>query len=178
MCPGVSTGMSVKSLGLADVTGRPAAVRGRRASRAGRGQRKEEGKEKQLLIYEVEGPTTAPAVFLGSTRQPPRDPAALASCTSTRRHVAPEPDAPRAAAHASVSPPLPGSGATGRGADRAAPAASLRASERRLAHLTQCLLTAAQWFVLTETRRRLLSHPSPTLRKKSNCYRNQHSKKL
>lgn len=49
-----------------------------------------------------------------STRQPPRDPAALASCTSTRRHVAPEQDTPHAAARASVSPPLPGSGATGR----------------------------------------------------------------
>lgn len=109
MCPGVSTGMSVKSLGLADVTGRPAVGwpgGGRRASRASRGQK--EGKEKQLLVHEVEGPTTAPAAFLGKHPAAPRDPAALASCTNTHRHAAPEQDAPHAAARASVSPPLPG----------------------------------------------------------------------
>lgn len=74
----------------------------------------EEGKEKQLLIHDVEGPTTAPAVLLGKHPAAPQGPAALASCTSTRRHVAPEQDAPHAAARASASPLLPGSRATGR----------------------------------------------------------------
>nr|KAF6374295.1 hypothetical protein mPipKuh1_009518 [Pipistrellus kuhlii] len=61
----------------------------------------------------------------------PQGPAARASCTSARRHVAPEQDAPHAAARASASPPLPGSWA---------PAASSQSSERELAHLPQRLL--------------------------------------